>query len=471
MSNYLGNLYQKMMKNASVSSSNSTFDSNSDFWNDYNNLNDRYKKQLDPYLHYEYQEGLWDKFGNWLGFNTGADKYRYQMQQQARAVLAGLQQDVFANTYDSQSAQAQRQRDAGLNPDLTGEATGDPASGMEQPLQPVDPSIFTPPLGIIPDIATIFSSAANGLQSVGTFSKLIADITKTKNESVNTELNSWDKALATALDYVSAFDPDLARQALQDNPDVDVTSQDFFNQNIVTARKSGLDQRFSHLSPKAREMMRKAYAVQSKNPLAYDNYYKNAISAQEKRTDYIASKNVHGSLDTLDEVVTKVNRVLLNQREYAMRATAKLNALVQAYNLEHMSNEWDFEVFKREHGLPEAMVEGDLAKYVNMKAQNEAENSINIMQKSFLNYLNTLSKKGDIGSQYILQSIITKLGYAPLMHSSLQGGAFGFGASGTWNNMIVPGVSNGIFPSMSGVDIDESMDSGNDKYYWSDLKM
>lgn len=68
----------------------------------------------------QYQPGIWDRLGNWLGFRTKEDKYREDLQ------LASLQnQYQLATTareedYNSELSQVARQRSAGLNPDLTG---------------------------------------------------------------------------------------------------------------------------------------------------------------------------------------------------------------------------------------------------------------------------------------------------------------------------------------------------------------
>lgn len=68
----------------------------------------------------EYQLGFWDRIGNWLGFRTKEDKYREDLQ------LASLQNQYQLATiareeeYNSELSQVERQRAAGLNPDLTG---------------------------------------------------------------------------------------------------------------------------------------------------------------------------------------------------------------------------------------------------------------------------------------------------------------------------------------------------------------
>lgn len=126
-----------------------------------------------PYRNLEYKQSWIQQLLGKLGFRTGYDKFREDAQINAQEYDA----DVFAlmqqNQYDSPEAQAQRMRDAGLNPDLQGlgdvagsaEMRND-ANGMEstpaiEPLQIVQ-SVSSGVLNIIPQVM----SFATGLQSL-----------------------------------------------------------------------------------------------------------------------------------------------------------------------------------------------------------------------------------------------------------------------------------------------------------------
>lgn len=450
------------------------FDADDPFWSEYNALNEKYRKQLDPYLHYNYQSGLGDWFGNVFGINTAEDKLRLQMQQQARAALAGFQNDVFQNDYNSAQAQASRERDAGLNPDLTGDVDGESAAGLEQPLQPIDPSIFNPPANIIPDITSLIGTACEGLTSFATFKKLIADVGYIGQQRIGTEISSYDSALDAALKYLSARDPELERQALEEDPAVDLKSEDFFNQKLVASKISSVDQRFSHLSPDAREYMRKAVIAQSKNPAAFDAYYKNYNSAVESRVNYAASKQAFGDLTIADDMFSKLNSITIGHRVSSMKSLFELTDVINSYNVQKYKNDFDFEKWKAEHGVPEKVGEAQLADYIAQAARASADSANERMRLDVLKYLDALKKKdesgefdGDIGAKYLYYSLASKLNL-PMISSSLSGSILGSGGSASWMRPFMPGESAGLglFPAGS-TDFD-----GSDKYrrYFDDLK-
>lgn len=83
-----------------------------------------YSKVVNPYRaqleNNSYQQSFWDRFGNWLGFNTKEDSYRLELERLAKEFDADLQLQDITNEYNSEESQAQRQRSAGLNPDLNG---------------------------------------------------------------------------------------------------------------------------------------------------------------------------------------------------------------------------------------------------------------------------------------------------------------------------------------------------------------
>lgn len=454
------------------STSYSTFDDDDPFWDDYNQLNPLYRKQLDPYLNYNYKLGLFDKLGNWLGFNTSEDKYKMQMQQQARAALAGLQSDVFQNSYNSQSAQASRQRDAGLNPDLAGEAEGEPASGLEQPLSPIDPSIFDPPQNLLPDITSLLGTACEGLQSFATFKKLIADVGLIGQQRLGTEISSYDSALDVALKYISSANPRRLFPDLSD--DVDPGTEDFFNQKLIPSLVSSVDKQFSHLSPEGREWMRKAILAQSQNPVAYDNYYKGFTSMNENRINYAASQQAFGDLTLADDMFSRLNSITIGHRISSMKSLFELTDTINSYNVQKYKNDFNYEQWKTEHNVPENVGQAELEGYIAAAAKASADAANERMRLDVLNYLDELKKKdesgefdGDIGAKYLYYSLVSKFNL-PMISSSLSGSVLGSGGSASWMRPFMPGESAGLglFPAGS-TDFD-----GSDKYrmYFDDLK-
>ncbi len=73
-----------------------------------------------PYQNYQYQLGWWDKVGNFLGFRTSEDRTREEYAQRSAEYINQLQSLAREEEYNSESAQSQRQKEAGINPALNG---------------------------------------------------------------------------------------------------------------------------------------------------------------------------------------------------------------------------------------------------------------------------------------------------------------------------------------------------------------
>lgn len=78
------------------------------------------QKIVNPYSSYSYENGLFDKLGDFLGFRTNQDKFREEMMLKANEFNAQLQSVQAQNEYNSPEAQASRSRAAGINPQLAG---------------------------------------------------------------------------------------------------------------------------------------------------------------------------------------------------------------------------------------------------------------------------------------------------------------------------------------------------------------
>lgn len=411
-----------------------TFDPTDPIWDQINKLPAAYRKQLDPYLSYNYTSGLWDRIGDFFGWNTSADKYRMQMQDRARGALSGFQNDLFQNTFNSAQAQASRQRDAGLNPDLSGSAEGDPAAGLEQPISSVDPSIFNPPSDLLVNIASLFGSAASGLASVGTFTKLLADIKRTKSETSGVQIANAKQAWDYAGEYLSAFDPSTRL----DFGEVDFTP-DFFNDKIVASKVSALRDSAPGLSEEAYKMIEKAMKARSSDPSIMDAYYKNYRSALESKTDRVAAKSVYGSLDLADEVIAEQNRNIIGFQSESIKLQYEIQSQMASYQSARLRNDFDYEVWKQEHNVPEAIGEAELSAYFEQVSRSSAETLRAKYLKNWLTYLQNLEKKGDPGATYLLNALLQG-GYAPLMNTSINGGLGPFKGSGSWSTLVTPGV-------------------------------
>lgn len=87
--------------------------------------------KANPALQYQYTPGLMDKIGNFWGFRTGEDKFRDEQYNKAVDYEAQLMQIDREEAYNSAEAQAQRMREAGINPNLAGGVEAGQASEFD----------------------------------------------------------------------------------------------------------------------------------------------------------------------------------------------------------------------------------------------------------------------------------------------------------------------------------------------------
>lgn len=419
--------------------SRSTFDDGDSFYDDMKMLNPRYHAQLQPYLNYNYKNGILDRLGNFFGFNTGEDRYRMEMQDRARQMLGSLLNDQFQNDYNSAKAQASRQRDAGLNPDLAGDASGDPAAQMEQPLSPIDPSVFEVPQEVMADITGILGMATQGLTSVASFAKLLADRKEVKTRITANKITSLQAAFTLAGDWLSGFDP-VTRLNLGDavNPDApEAERREQLKAAIASAFHSDID----GLDEDSKSFLNKAFLARTSDPRVMDNFYDAYSKAAESRAKKMVVEENLGSLDLAEELVRSQNNIMYAYLVGTYEDQVKLNALVNSYNLEKTQNDFDYESWKAEHKLPIELGESELQSYLAYQAKSKADAARAKATQNWLNELLGLKKKHDPGATYLFNALIQG-GYAPLMQYSGKGGIGPLNFGGSWTSMINPGSLN-----------------------------
>lgn len=122
-------------KNDDVAKVNNVFTSSANHKKQYQALADS-----NPYANPVYKESGWQKFLSSLGFRTDKDRYLEGMSVQAQEYDNALLQKEYNEQYDSALAQAQREREAGLNPNLTGNVDPGSSSAMAEDGNPPQPS-------------------------------------------------------------------------------------------------------------------------------------------------------------------------------------------------------------------------------------------------------------------------------------------------------------------------------------------
>ena len=96
------------------------------------------------------------------------DKRAYQHDLQEAQYAAELQMMMYQNEYNSPTAQAQRQREAGINPDLAG-VSGEASSGMQGNANPANITAEDPAstmLGLVPTVMSLITGLSSGIFGV-----------------------------------------------------------------------------------------------------------------------------------------------------------------------------------------------------------------------------------------------------------------------------------------------------------------
>ena len=130
----------------------------------------RQEWENNPYKNANYQLGLWDKIGNAIGFRTAEDKTREEYEQRASEYESQLLQRYHDETYNSEVEQAERMKEAGINPALNGttpsQTSSAPITGIPSESFRDNSEQFNGALGALGGAFTNFLSIANGLQGL-----------------------------------------------------------------------------------------------------------------------------------------------------------------------------------------------------------------------------------------------------------------------------------------------------------------
>lgn len=198
-----------------------------------------YSKVVNPYRaqleNNSYQQSFWDRFGNWLGFNTKEDSYRLELERLANEFDADLQLQDITNEYNSEESQANRQREAGINPDLNGvdsaAATSDKPKGADSSnLSNIES--MTTGQEIVPLVQTFSSVLTTALGDVSGMIGMFQDTTSRHLANQSQMLHSMEyaydfggkvmeKGFSTGAFDAAAKEANLANAVLKDGKWVD----------------------------------------------------------------------------------------------------------------------------------------------------------------------------------------------------------------------------------------------------------
>lgn len=142
-------------------------------------LGPQYQGMLDanPYRNQSYNKSPWQNFLTALGFRTEADAWQENMAVQAAEYDASIAQKAYDEQYNTASAQAERMRAAGLNPDIDGGSSISPGEAASLGQDPSTPMQATGEESVPQEIlSTAFSVATGCLDAVATATGIVQSV-------------------------------------------------------------------------------------------------------------------------------------------------------------------------------------------------------------------------------------------------------------------------------------------------------
>lgn len=314
-------------KNDDVAKVNNVFTSSANHKKQYQVL-----AENNPYANPVYKESGWQKFLSSLGFRTDKDRYLEGMSIQAQEYDNALLQKEYNEQYDSALAQAQREREAGLNPNLTGNVDAGSSSEMVDDGNPPQPSES--------DLGQVSQFASNVLNAVqmayGLFSSGISvagAMQDLKGKGIANRIASIEEN-----NKLFDFAEDAVIRVL---PSV----KDLEGEGEVSNYYNALKKAYGGQMSKKQFKKFMHYAQQFQNNINVDDKYFEKLSKRAKnRKDYfgtVANTEAYSEVDTVmfaisEELSNLATRVFkaesTNKAEYAEGLDARAIANAESAN-------------------------------------------------------------------------------------------------------------------------------------------
>lgn len=344
---------------------------------------DRYESALDTYDPSLIEDTFWDKFANFFGFRSSADKARLQLKQSRSEAINQLVNQSAEQAYNSELEKAQRMRDAGMNPDLLGTGV---ASEATEGNEPEGRPAF--------DQLTTASDFASGFMNA--FQSAISIASGIQGFQLN-GVNLSDKVLDLG-SKIRGKSIDILRDTLSSSELADFFKPD--NSDGVNVYNWSDDTLISYglRSPRARKMfrsqvqkLRDSYAGEIENYKSVEDYLKAQASSlteqgawyREKGNSDIsvltALRDFAYTLHNLEQIDAEYRTELSN---YQKSFTGQLSPS-DAADAVNAGNQFEADYKHSLNGQDKASAENALARYEAKK------------QKEMSDYFDKLIKSGD----------------------------------------------------------------------------
>lgn len=424
---------EKFIKNR-TGNSRAVFGDDDEFWERYNALNPQYQSQLQPYLYYNYKSGYKDFVRGMFGMRSNEDAVREAAAAQAWQMLGSLENDSFQNDYNSAEEQASRMKDAGLNPDLSGEVSGDPAAQQEQPITPPAIDFLTPPSSYAQDLVGLFGEASQLISSASSFGSMLVGASKLPAElnliKAQTDLTELQKVGAEIADlsgakdvvdkYLSGISPDTWKTYMTDGS---------IDGGLV---KQGFDDLFLDAPDSAKKYLNAAIERSTSDPRIMEKYYNAANSVIPAVTTNSALKSVHGDAVGFTQFfIERQNKHILRWTKEAISRQAHYQSEFNRLQLISAENGAALEQFRQDNHLPEAQGKAELAQFLSSKAQAEVDEKRFQAEKEWLAELQELRRSKDPevrdAANYLIQAYFARQSVSLISTSGNGGGNLSVG--------------------------------------------
>ena len=245
----------------------------------------RYQDLLDanPYRNLTYNQSGWQKFLGSLGFRTKYDDFIEQAQINANEYDASVASLMQQNEFNSPSAEAQRMRDAGLNPDLQG--IGDVAESASPAEDPNGMNLSATDEGSnLKLVASVGSTLMDIIPGIMSFATNLSQLKGVRLENDAKELAFGNSAIDSATKFFSEqITPEMYRDAF--------AKGDFGE--ILNASQKDSDYLSSLLlsSPRARKKYKLLYGQHSRSLAAKMQAYQSYEEFEKHRGEILKTRS------------------------------------------------------------------------------------------------------------------------------------------------------------------------------------
>lgn len=368
---------------------------------------DQKQWSANPYANFDYRHTWWQKLWEGLGFRSKFDEYRDSMALNANEYEAQLAEKAHNEEFDSASAQAQRYREAGINPDINGDVGAGASSAMEpDPNAPISPG-YDDPLQMVSGFANTIMSAFTG--SIG-LAKDALSLFQMRNDVESGNIGKSQSIVDYAMNMARQFIP-------ESYPEGDADWVNRASQLAFDVGSAGLSKRQQRQFRSALNSFYQSAPTQAEQWKAWNEsqtskleYFKRTSSKFfGDGTDEVLRIITDNLAKTTDQIFERGLRVenlsAQKEAEYLENVDTGLKAETENASNESMRSQRSID------GILNSSIEGiikDLSSYSHSNKPGHQFASVALLVFSVLRMMNFSTSSGHVGG---LQSGKTSIGF------------------------------------------------------------